>query len=94
MNADLHTRLGTRIPHHVSADFQSAVSQGFQPASRSTRRTHAVFEGLPLETGDTAGWKPALQSPAIAPRTTQREVPWIGRSAFVRIRSCSRDNEN
>lgn len=48
MNADSHTRLGTRISHHGSADFQSAVSQGFQAASRSTRRTHAVSEGLPF----------------------------------------------
>src|SRR5947207_2035184 len=45
-----------------SADFQSAVSQCFQPASRAKFRTHPSYPtSCRLEIGDTADWKSALR---------------------------------
>ncbi|PWU20067.1 MAG: hypothetical protein C5B50_04850 [Verrucomicrobia bacterium] len=48
-----------------SADFQSAVSQCFQPASWPPSTVRTICR---LEIGDTAGWKPALRFPSFPRR--------------------------
>jgi hypothetical protein len=46
-----------------SAGFKPAVTQGFQPADvRQVRARRGLRAFCRLEIGDTAGWKPALQS--------------------------------
>jgi hypothetical protein len=43
-----HFRISLYISHCCSADFQSAVSPGFQPAARSQGQARLVFDTLPI----------------------------------------------
>ena len=77
-----------------SADFQSAVSQGFQPARRAQPRTRFVWPTpCRLEIGDTADWKSALRGrcsvaarPGNGIRGFQTTVPVAERSSVAERR--------
>src|SRR6266404_4520472 len=58
-----------------SADFQSAVSQGFQPASvPNARERSSGTAPCRLEIGDTADWKSALLRRNLAPNNYPTSV--------------------
>jgi serine/threonine protein kinase len=62
--------------HSRGADFQSAVSQRFQPAEAAESKARAETEApCRLEIGDTAGWKPALPARRVAIKEPRADLP-------------------
>ncbi len=74
-----------------SAGFQPAVSQCFQPASRTIPTVPgSTRTARRLEIGDTAGWKPALLGLARRPKSHVGTVFPLPRLRLTRMRTAGR----